>query len=1077
MPRTCVDRGGTYTDVVVADGDGVRIRKVPSDVAVVGDLAEGELTFGTTVATNALLERKGVPTLLVVTEGFADLVRIGDMTRPALFDPDEVWPPPLASRVAEVAGRLAADGTELEPLVLPELDLDGIEAVAVALLHSPRDPSHERAVADALLARRPDLFVSLGHELSPEVGYLARIETALVDAAITPVLRRALARDRIPAGALALRSDGSLCPAAELRAPDAVLSGPAGGVVAVAAVARQAGVERAVGLDMGGTSTDVCLVGPGGLPRREGEVRVAGVRLRRPMLEVDTIAAGGGSILWNDGLRLGVGPASAGADPGPACRGRGGPPTVTDAALRVGLVDADAFEPPLDPALAQVPGDPEAFLDLARDQMAAAIRRLAAGRGLDVRDHALVAFGGAAGQHAARVAERLGIGKVLVHPAASVLCAWGQLLARREESTVRPLWRPLEGAWPEVERALDSGRRDAGRHEVHGTVELRHAGTDHAIEVPATSEAEARRAFVHAHRARYGFDRELPLEVVNVRLRVRGPAPSPPPLPDDPWDLGDAVVDGPLRLDSPTTSIDLPPGWRARRDRGLLVLERADAAPPPLPTERTPHATALWASRFQAVASQAGAVLERTARSVNIRERLDFSCAVFDEDGHLVANAPHVPVHLGAMGETVRDLITRVPDAGPGQHWLCNDPAAGGSHLPDLTVITPVAWDGRRLFVGCRAHHVDVGGTTPGSMPPRSTRIEDEGFVVRHLPLLDGSRLRADLDRHLVGCRQPDTVRADLEAQIASNTAAARLLRELGPADLVAAWTRHLQDVADESVAALLARLPREARATDRVDGVALAVTLSCDGARLVVDLAGTGGPHAGNLNAPRAVVRAAVLYALRVLAASPIPLNEGALRRVELRIPSPSIALPPPGAAVAGGNVETSQRLVDLVLRAAGFMAGSGGTMSNLTLGGEGWSLYETVGAGQGASPRGPGPSGRQLHMTNTRATDPEVLEHRLPLRVRRFALREGTGGAGVHRGGDGLVREIEVLADATAALLATRRDEGAPGLDGGSAGAPGADELCEGGRWRRWDGAPTRLSPGDRVRIGTPGGGGWGR
>ncbi|HEV8320965.1 MAG TPA: hydantoinase B/oxoprolinase family protein [Myxococcota bacterium] len=1161
MARTFVDRGGTFTDVVtLGDDGGATVRKVPSDRAVVGDLAErgDALTFGTTVATNALLTRTGVPALLCVTRGFADLPWLGDGTRPDLFDADARWPAPLCARVLEVGGRLDAGGRELEPLEVPDhatlaAALDGVEAVAIALLGSHRNPAHEHALAAALRAAaaragRTPPFISLGHRASPEVGYLARVETALVDAAVTPVLRGALAQDRIPPGALAMRSDGSLCAAEALRAPDAVLSGPAGGVLAVAAVAAQAGFARAVGLDMGGTSTDVCRVDLGaGLPRREGEVRVAGVRLRRPMLEVETIAAGGGSILGDDGLRLTVGPTSAGAHPGPQCYGRGGPPTLTDAALVLGLIDPAAFDPPLDPAAVRLPGGAERaaeFVDLAREAMAQAVRRLATARGVDVADHALVAYGGAAGQHAAAVAARLGIDTVLVHPCASVLCAWGQALARPEETAVRALWRPLLDAWPALVahwRALEAALPALG--EVERTVELRHAGTDHALEVRAPAGvgddagtgsgagpgagagagtgddaaavteglAALNAAFAAEHRLRFGFDRPgVPVEVVNVRVRVRMPAPAPPPprAGGDPWGLGDAAPAGPLRLDAPGTAIWVPEGWVARRANGLLQLTRTHPAPAPPPARRTPYGVELWGSRFMAVAEQAGETLRRLARSVNIRERLDFSCAVFDGRGHLVANAPHIPVHLGAMGETVRDLLRAHPDPAPGQAWLTNDPAAGGSHLPDLTVVTAVAAPGAprvaRWFVASRGHHVDVGGLTPGSMPPHSRALGDEGFVVRQLPLLEAGRL-CDLRAALAGCRDVPTVLADLEAQIAANAHAARLLARLGAPELIDAWMEHLCDVADEAVAAMVTRLGAALAAADApgvaeetLDAIPLRLALRVEpDSALVVDLSGTGGPHPGNLNAPPAVLRAAVLYALRTLVGRPVPLNDGALRRVKIVAPRPSIVAAPPGAAVAGGNVETSQRLVDLMLRAAGARAASQGTMNNLTLGardggdtgdrgardgvrgGAAWAYYETIAGGVGASPALPGDSGRQVHMTNTRATDVEVLEERLPLRVRRFALRRASGGAGAHAGGDGVVRELEVTAPATAALLATRRDQGAPGLAGGAAGLPGTDHLVRGGAAPArapWDGSPADLQPGDRVVIETPGGGGWG-
>ncbi|MGM0574222.1 MAG: hydantoinase B/oxoprolinase family protein [Myxococcota bacterium] len=1088
--RTFVDRGGTFTDVVTVDDAGrLDVRKVPSDRAVVGRLARGALTFGTTVATNALLERKGVRTLLVVSRGFADLPWIGDQARPDLFDLEARWPAPLCDLVIEVGGRVDAGGRALEPLDVPDelTDLvrrEGVEAAAIVLLNSHRNPAHEEAVAEAL----GDVpFVTLGHRVSPEVGYLGRIETTLVDAAITPVLRRALDRDEIPDDALAMRSDGSLCPAPALRAPDAVLSGPSGGVLAVAAVARQAGFDHAVGLDMGGTSTDVCRVDVGRLPRDEGEVRVAGVRLRRPMFEVETIAAGGGSILAGDGLRLTVGPESAGADPGPQCYGRGGPPTLTDAALAQGLVDPGSFDPPLRPDLVSLPGAAGEFLDIAREAMAQAVRHLATSRGVDLRDHALVGYGGAAGQHAAQVARRLGIRTVLVHPAASVLCAWGQALAHREESSLRPIWRPLPDAWDETVAALDDLEAALpALGAVIRSVELRHRGTDHAIDVRLPEDAPrdlepVLEAFARVHRRRYGFDRPgQVVEVVNARVRVRAPLEPLPTIDDDPWGLGDETIRGPELLTTPTTAIHVPEGWSARREHGLLRMEETRPKPPSMPAQRTPYAVELWGNRFQAVAEDAGEALRRLARSVNIRERRDFSCALFDGDGRLVANAPHIPVHLGAMGETVRDLLRRHPAPEPGQAWLSNDPFAGGSHLPDLTVVTPVEADGHRWFVACRGHHVDVGGLTPGSMPPHSSRLEEEGFVVRHLPLLEGGRLR-DVRDALVGCREPDTVLADLEAQVAANAHAAALLAALGPADLVDTWMHHLHDVADEAVGEVLERL-QPGRAEDAIGGIPLRMALEVRDGVLHVDLAGTGGPHAGNLNAPKAVVRAAVLYGLRVLVGRPIPLNEGALRRVRIHRPEPSIVAPPHEAAVAGGNVETSQRLVDLFLRAADARAASQGTMNNLTLGARGggdrpaWSLYETIGGGLGASEAGPGADGTQVHMTNTRATDAEVLEERLPVRLRAFRHRAGSGGAGRHRGGDGLVREIELVAPGSAALLATRRDVGAPGMHGGQDGAPGRDAIRRGGSWEPWDGRSVDLEPGDRVRVETPGGGGWG-
>jgi 5-oxoprolinase (ATP-hydrolysing) len=1068
LPRTFVDRGGTFTDVVRISSNGdVQIQKVPSDQAIVGELAAGELVFGTTVATNALLERQGVPTLLVITAGLGDLVHIGDMTRPALFDADQDWPIPLCEKVLEVRERLDATGRVLTPLELPPLEgLEWAQAIAIVLAHGPRNPAHELALKEhfAPLGQH----IALGHQVDPELGLLPRIHTTLIEAAITPVLAKAMARDAIPHGALAIRSDGSLCPAAELKAPDAVLSGPAGGVLAVAAVAKQAGFEHAVGLDMGGTSTDLCRVDHGQPHRREGEVRVAGFRLRRPMLELETIAAGGGSILRSDGLHLSVGPDSAGAHPGPACYGRGGPPTLTDAALLAGLVDAQAFSPPLDPDAVSLPGDPNDFLELARETMAQAARRLAAARGVDLRDHALVAYGGAAGQHAAFVAERLGISTVLVHPCAAVLSAFGQALAQRQERATRAVWRPLDQVDLQVIQAeLEAELPKLGR--IEHTAELRVQGTDHSLELPTGPELESR--FREEHHRRYGTRPMGPLELVNLRTRTLAPAPEMPRMDSDPFTLGVDTHPGPTVLFAPTTSVALPAGWVARNVAGILHLEHRERQPQAPETQRTPFGAALWGSRLMAVAEQAGEVLRRCARSVNIKERLDFSCAVFNAKGELVANAPHIPVHLGAMGETVRDVLTHVDPHSAGA-WLSNDPAAGGSHLPDLTVISPAVVDGQRFWVASRGHHADVGGLTPGSMPPHSTRLDQEGQVFRRVPIL--SSTGEYMPPELGDCRQPETVHADLQAQIAANHHAALGLSKLGSGDLIATWMAHLHDLADESLDALLPKLA-PGSASEVISGVPIHLRIAVTPESLHVDFSGTGGPHPGNLNAPQAVVRAAVLYVLRCAAGERLPLNEGALRRVRITLPHPSILSPSPGAAVVGGNVETSQRVVDLLLSAMALRSPSQGTMNNLSLGGPGWSLYETIGGGVGASPAGPGRSGRQTHMTNTRITDVEVLETRLPLRVAEFSLRRGSAGFGQHAGGEGLVRELVLLKGGQAALLAIG-DSPRSGLAGGGAAQAGRWWIQRGCLRQEWQGQAVLLHPGDRVRVETPGGAGWG-
>jgi len=1177
--RVHIDRGGTFTDVVRVDAEGrAVIAKVPSDEAVIGRLVgpDDSLALGTTVATNALLERRGVKTLLVVTAGFEDLVQLRDMARPDLFDPDRDPPPTLASAVIGMAGSastIVRGSAEADRLVAAANE---VAAVAIVLLGGGDDPSGEVALAELIRARCPHApYLALGHTISRDKGYLARIETCLVDAAVTPLLARSLADDAIPLDALAMRSDGSLVPASELRAHEAVLSGPAGGVLATLVTARAAGFTRAVGLDMGGTSTDVCLVDDAqGLPLREGDLEVAGVRLRRPMLEVETIAAGGGSILGSDVVGLSVGPRSAGADPGPQCYGRGGPPTLTDAALVAGLIDPAAFPFPLHPDRVALPGPTlhpspglaifaKAFLAIARESMAQAVRRLAMARGIDLTDHALIAYGGAGGQHACAVAALLGIKTVLVHPAAAVFCAFGQSLARRSETSRISLWGPLELLAPELPQrfaeltaALPTGPAWLAPECF---VVVRSVGTDHPFELPwspSLTHTELAAAFAVAHVGRYGFARPAALELVSLVARVYARPTAAPTLAADPFALGDSTIAGPTVLHGGATSVEVPAGWTARVDRGPRkdgeaspaglwtegLRQDSEASPAGLWTEglrqdgeaspaglwteglrqdgeawtegllRLDHAPAttaasseptlltgsleLWQNRLRAIAVEAGVVLSRLARSVSIKERLDFSCAIFDGAGRLITNAPHIPVHLGAMGDTVRDLVAAIDHGAwdsptqpaSGDAWLSNDPLAGGSHLPDLTVISLILESGHRFFVASRGHHVDVGGLTPGSMPVASRTLADEGMRFSRVPLVAAAVL-TDLPALVAGSRQPDVVAADLEAQLAANAHMARRLHELDPAALTSALAA-LHDRARDATAALIAALPADALvAHDELAGIPLHLRLSREGARLRVDFSGTGGPHPGNLNAPPAVVRASVLYALRLVlgGATPqsFPLNDGTLAVVDIIVPQPSIISPPPDAAIVGGNVETSQRIVDLFLRALDRRASSAGTMNNLVLGRAAndpdpteWAFYETLGAGFGATSETHGRSARQLHMTNTRATDPEILAARLPVRVRRFAIRHGSGGIGLHAGGDGLVRELEVLRPTTASLLAAWRPAGAAGLHGGGAGAPGRAFVARAGANapKPWDGRTVVLAPGDRVIVETPGGGAWG-
>jgi 5-oxoprolinase (ATP-hydrolysing) len=597
-------------------------------------------------------------------------------------------------------------------------------------------------------------------------------------------------------------------------------------------------------------------------------------------------------------------------------------------------------------------------------------------------------------------------------------------------------------------------------------VRVRVQGTDHAVRLAWSSSADIRAAY-HAHSdVSDAVSADAPLEVVDAIVVGTTPGQALPSGIDDPFGVADKRICGPHVLSTPTTSIVIPTGWCAHWCDGLLHLTHVTDSTPTAATDA--HGAALWGARFMATATQGGERLRRLARSVNIRERLDFSCAVFDGDGHLIANAPHIPVHLGAMGACVRDLITHVPDAPSDSAWLTNDPTVGGSHLPDLTVITPVDHEGERFFLASRGHHVDVGGISPGSMPARSTELSQEGVVFRRIRI--DLKLPAD---SLAQTRAPATVAADLHAQIAANRFMAKHLVNLGPANELTRWMHTLRGLAEQAVRGCIQELPL-GQAEDVIDGVPIRLNLYRDADRLAVDFTGTGGPHTGNLNAPKAVVQAAVLYWLRVMVGQGMPLNDGALVPISLRIPEPSVLAPLPHNAVAGGNVETSQRIVDLLFRATGHRAGSQGTMNNLTIGGLDWAHYETIGGGQGASARGPGQSARQVHMTNTRATDPEVLEARTPLRVECIAQRIGSGGVGEHSGGDGLIRELSTTVACTATLLATRRTRGARGIRAGD-GLPAQDALCIGGTWQPWDGEETALEPGDRIRVETPGGGGW--
>jgi len=1198
-----IDRGGTFTDCIAISPQGaVFIQKIlSSDSAPVeairavlreadaGDPAalSMDVRLGTTVATNALLERRGVPTALVTNQGLADVFVIGTQARPELFDLEIRRPPPLHSATCEVAGRIAADGSVLEALDLEAARGElrraraaGARAVAVACLHAYADPQQEAALA-ALARDEGFEYVVASHELAAEQGLLARGETAAADAYLTPLLRahgNALS-EALPSARLRfMQSSGGLTRAERFRGPGALLSGPAGGVIATARVARAAGFERAVGFDMGGTSTDVSLVVDGEVPR-SFESEVGGIRVKAPMLRVHTVAAGGGSLCRFDGVALQVGPESAGSRPGPLCYGLRDAAgerlatelALTDANFALGRVAGDRFpfpleRPPVDAALdRQVAALRSAgfvrsreevaagFVEIANHHMAQAIAKVSVARGVDVREGALVGFGGAAGQHVCAVARILGVKQVLLHPWAGLLSAYGIGVAESIWDGQREAGRislPADGeALPtRIERAFaelaDEGREVLRREQaaappqIERWLELRYAGTDTSLAIRAAGPGEPgpqsegfawRRAFEAEHRTRFGYVRpEREIEIVTARVRARtgeagdpgaeaaalvaavprkgagsvrqaalwlpGQGTTKVPVHDRESLRPGRELVGPALVLEDIGTIVIDPGFRARVEAdGLmrLVDQGAEAVRSGDASDIDPVRLEVFGSRFMAIAEQMGAVLRNTSVSANIKERLDYSCAVFDAQGSLVANAPHIPVHLGAMGETVRAVRSRFPKLEPGDVVATNDPFEGGSHLPDVTVVSPVFLPGARapaFFVASRGHHADIGGRTPGSMPPDSHTLEEEGVLLEPFRIVRGGHFdEAGLLARLSGARyparNPEDNRADLEAMIAANRAGHELLErfvaEEGEAR-VRLTTGQLQQAAAAKVRREIARLPDGAyRFDDRMDdGTPVCVEITVRGDGMCIDFAGTGPAVPGNLNAPPAVVRAAVLYVVRALVAERFPLNGGCLEPVELRVPAGSLIDPPRGCAVVGGNVETSQRVVDVLLGALGLAAASQGTMNNVTFGDADFGYYETLGGGAGAGPDFPGASAVHTHMTNTLITDPEVLEARYPVRLRRFALRPHSGGAGRWAGGDGLVRVYEFLAPVTVSLLTERRSVPPFGLAGGEPGRVGVDRV------RRADGRVEPLAgkcslvcaPGDRLEVETPGGGGFG-
>ena len=1234
--RFWVDRGGTFTDLVALPPHGpLVVRKVlsvqpqlPGDPAVAAirellGLEVGapippgliqELRLGTTVATNALLERSGAPTLLLVNTGFADALLIGDQHRPDLFALQPIRPAPLYQQVLQVAGRLGADGLEIEPLRLDDALAASVRAArqagcrscAVVLLHATRQPLHELRLGEWLQSFGFEQVV-LSHQVSPSPRFVPRGHTALVEAFVAPPLRSYLAQVGADLGASnplrVMQSNGGLIDPAQLLAKDTILSGPAGGLVGALGVAAAAGLggQALVGFDMGGTSTDVFHVAAGSpgevfIPERRQRAEVAGFALLAPMVAIHTVAAGGGSLIHFDGGRLRVGPASAGADPGPAAYRRGGPATLSDANVVLGRLQPAFFpqvfgprrDKPLDTqasrdvlaALAQrleaasgLRHSPEQVAEgaiaIATARMAEAIKRVSVQKGHAIDHAVLCGYGGASGQHVCGLADALGLSRVLLHPLAGVLSAFGLGLAAERLLCERVLDLPLassDGAAATAVAALraaahgsfaSEGIADAPLQETV-TAHLRTLGSDASLPVAWGPPAAMADAFGALHGQRYGYLPQQPLQLERLSLELVRPAP---PLdralglaagPDHEdattvelyeahgWQAvplwhrqrlrGGEVLVGPALIIEATGTIFLARGWSAQvLAAGELLLQRDGSLPPnsaanpasaemqpkdPGMTGVDPVQLELFQHRFSAIAERMGERLRQTASSVNIKERLDFSCALFDGSGGLVANAPHIPVHLGSMGDSVVSLLAAVargerPPLAPGDAVAANNPYNGGTHLPDITVITPVfapTPDGSDpatstsaksaadplFFVASRGHHGDVGGLTPGSMPPFSQGISEEGLLLDNVTLLsaghfDGPGWRQRLAAGPYPVRNPDRLLADLQAQLAANRLGASELQALVQRQGIRPVQRAMAQVQANGAAAVRRVIDRLQDGSHRLnldDGSQLQVTLRLDRARrrARLDFTGTSAQQAGNRNAPLAITKAVVLYVFRTLVGDEIPLNAGCFEPLDLVVPPGCLLHPRPPAAVVSGNVETSQALANLLFAALGVMASAQGTMNNLSFGNDRCQYYETIGGGTGAGffePAGfAGADAIQSHMTNSRLTDPEILEARYPVRVEHFGIRRGSGGEGHWRGGEGLIRELRFLQPLSVALISDSRLQAPEGLAGGGPGAPGRNLLIPAhGDPELLPGCFERqLAAGDRLRIETPGGGGYG-
>ena len=1189
--RFALDRGGTFTDIVAISPAGtVLMEKTPSDSVSGGmrtlrdmlGLAAGEkipaarvadIRVGSTISTNTLLERKGTRTAVLLTRGFADLLVIGNQTRPRLFDLDARRPPPLYAAVREIDERLAADGSVVTPLdvaaaerVLEDLYVRGFRCLAIALMHACRNPVHERRLARLAVARGyREVFTS--EAVSSLMKYVPRAQTAVAEVYLAGGLNAYVGaiREQCEEGVrlLFMQSNGALTEADHLRAVHTIMSGPAGGVIGVAEAAERAGLAQVIGFDMGGTSTDVCL---GGVDTLRQETVIDGIPLFVPMLDVHTVASGGGSIVRCEDGRLLVGPHSAGATPGPACYRQGGPLTITDCHVLLGKLRAKHFPAVFGPEQSLPPDEAvvrerfaqmeretgiaavdlaQGFVAVAVEHIVAAIRRIAVSYGVNPADGVVNSFGGAAGQHACSVAAALGVGRVLVQRQASGLSAWGIALA--DEGLLRGRSLECALAAPAVADSFDelatAVRARLGRDGLawRYVLRCRYEGSEATLPILWEDDIDAmERAFARQHRRVYGYDapgKAVIAAVAEVRATVVVDKPAiRASLPDGTvaaakrdeglvhfaggacetpfydWDTlpADAIIEGPAIVFNRWNTVVVEPGWRAE------VLVNGDLLLQPQEGGRAAVAMTEAAmievmnSRYTFVAEQMGEVLRQTAVSVNIRERLDFSCALFDGEGRLIANAPHIPVHLGSMSESVRDLIRENPRGlARGDIYLTNSPYHGGTHLPDMTVIRAgrlgEGGGAPEFFVAARGHHADVGGVSPGSMPAHSRHIDEEGVLLGWTPVVidgrfDEAAVRAALREATYPARSPDENVADLRAQVAALATGVNEMRRAGDDFGNATVLRYLQVVqenAERAASRLIKGLPRRllsesaaagadeemtvGTATVRLDDgqpIVLAVRVHPRAETLTFDFAGSARQHPANFNAPTAIVRAAVIYCLRVLLGEDIPLNDGLLKPVHLRLPEDSLLSPRFPAAVAAGNVEVSQHLVDVIFSALGVCAGGQGTCNNLSLGVGDRQYYETIGGGMGASVGVAGGDAVQVHMTNSRATDPEILEWRYPVRLERFGVRRGSGGDGGRRGGDGVVRHLRFLQAGEVNVLSSHRRQPPAGLAGGGDGQCGVNQIWRAdGRCENLGGCGRAImDAGDCVVIETPGGGGYG-